>query len=182
MAGVSASGFQFPDYHSNYPPFFTRQKQTEALSTQIEWWCKLILDYCRAHRIFWLDLAKTGDSKLFRNHHSNPVFDRRLSDTDIRFFLQKLVDRNEGEWNEDKTMCLVYWRRPAEWGELIFQWAGRNGFGNGIVTAKTIIDGPYSQGEGKLSSTALDAPGEFGATRQSTVGWCPSYHHFAIDS
>lgn len=139
MAG--SSSFKFPPFHS-FPPSFTRQPVPSTCEKQIQLWCDLIRDYCRVHHIFWLDIAKAQESQLFRND----AIDRRLSSDDIVYFLSQLVARGEGEWDANKTSCLVYWRKPREWGELIFQWVQKTARGGEVLTIKEIRKGLTSQG------------------------------------
>jgi ESCRT-II complex subunit VPS25 len=125
-------GFLFPPFHS-FPPSYTRQL-----------WCDLIRDYCRVKRVFWLDIAGMKDEALFRNDKIG----RRLSDQDILFFLGQLVSRGDGEWAADHMNCLVYWRRPHEWGDLIFQWVQKKALGGSVLTVAEIREGRWVEGEG----------------------------------
>lgn len=96
------------------------------------------------HQIFWLDVASDHATVLFHNK----AIDRRLSDKDIMYFLEQLVARGDGMWNQKRSQCLVYWRRPSEWGEIIFKWADDTGAGGEIFTIHELRT---TGGEGKLS-------------------------------
>lgn len=139
VAGVD--GYKFPPFHS-FPPAFTVQPVDGTRSKQIQLWCDLIRDYCRVHRIFWLDIASDHASKLFHNK----AIDRRLSDENVMYFLGQLVARGDGVWNQTQSQCLVYWRRPAEWGELIFQWINDSGQGGVVFTVHELRTAPVGQG------------------------------------
>jgi ESCRT-II complex subunit VPS25 len=135
--------FLFPPFHS-FPPSFTRQPVPETLAKQTQLWCDLIRDYCRIKRIFWLDISTIKNEALFRNDKIG----RRLSDKDILFFLGQLVSRGDGEWATDHMHCLVYWRRPREWGDLIFSWVQRKALGGQVLTVGEIRTGKWTHGEG----------------------------------
>lgn len=150
------SEYIFPAFHS-FPPSFTRQPVESTLAKQTQLWCDLIRDYCRAHQIFWLDVSVAKESNLF----SNPSIDRRLSDNDIRYFLGQLVARGDAEWDPDRKRCLVFWRRPSDWGQLIIQWvdaAGRNGE---LLTVHEIRKGTSTIGEGEYFWILSNRPSFF---------------------
>lgn len=137
-------GYKFPPFHS-FPPSFTRQPVETTRAKQTELWCDLIREYCRVQRIFWLDVSKAHESNLF----SNPAIDRRLSDEDIRYFLGQLVARGDGEWDPDRKRCLVFWRRPSDWGELIYQWIDSTARNGELLTIHEIRKGRATVGQGK---------------------------------
>lgn len=145
--------YKFPPFHS-FPPSYTRQPVKETRAKQTQLWCDLIRDYCHAKRIFWLDVADAKSSSLFRND----ALDRRLSDADILFFLGQLVARGDGEWDTDRRRCLVYWRRPNEWGELIWQWIESTGQNGKLLTVHEIRKGNYTQDQGENSASLYFFP------------------------
>lgn len=136
-------GYKFPPFHS-FPPSFTRQPVEATRAKQAELWCDLIRDYCRVHRIFWLDMSKAHESSLF----SNAAIDRRLSDDDIRYFLSQLVTRGDAQWDPDRKRCLVFWRRPSEWGEIIYQWVDKTARNGELLTIHEIRKGTATMGMG----------------------------------
>lgn len=97
------------------------------------------------HRIFWLDVSKAWESSLFHN----PAIDRRLSDEDIRYFLGELVAKGDAQWDPDRKRCLVFWRRPSEWGEIIYQWVEKTGRNGELLTVHELRKGNGSEGYGK---------------------------------
>lgn len=137
--------FTFPPFHS-FPPSFTKQPVEGTRAKQTQLWCDLIRDYCRVKKTFWLDVSEARESKLF----SNDAIDRRLSDEDIRYFLGQLVSRGDGEWDPDRKRCLIFWRRPSEWGELIYQWIDKTGQNGELLTVHEIRKGTGSMGYGAL--------------------------------
>lgn len=144
------SDYKFPAFHS-FPPSFTRQPVEATKAKQTELWCDLIRDYCRVKRIFWLDVSKAHESNLF----SNDAIDRRLSDEDIRYFLGQLVSRGDGEWDPDRKRCLVFWRRPSDWGELIYQWVDATARNGELLTIHEIRKGTATTGYGMFEMDTL---------------------------
>lgn len=140
-------GYKFPPFHS-FPPSFTRQPVEATREKQTELWCDLIRDYCRVKRIFWLDVSKAHESSLF----SNAAIDRRLSDEDIRYFLGQLVARGDAEWDPDRKRCLVFWRRPSDWGELIYHWVDETARNGELLTIHEIRKSHTTVGQGTLKN------------------------------
>ena len=131
MAVKASSGFPFGSLHS-FPPFFTPQPHSQTSEAQQTTWCKLILDYCQAHRKFTIDWASEEElnSDLFHNR----TIDRRISSAFLKVLLSKLVSQGSAVWDlssggnrkagskPEPTKVIIYWRKPDEWGELIYQW------------------------------------------------------------
>ncbi|RSH82569.1 uncharacterized protein EHS24_007551 [Apiotrichum porosum] len=40
---------------------------------------------------------------------------------------------------------LIFWRKPEEWGQIIYDWVSDNGFAGSIMTLYEITDGDLSQ-------------------------------------
>ena len=65
-------GFQWPwQYH--FPPFFTVQVNSDTRAKQLEAWCRLVLDYHRAHKSYVLDTSEAQSSPLFSNQDINRI-------------------------------------------------------------------------------------------------------------
>ena len=64
-----------------------------------------------------------------------------MGDSDIAYFLGELVARGDGEWNAEKTRCLIYWRKPAEWADMIYGWVEDTGQNNTVMTVYEIRQG-----------------------------------------
>ncbi len=146
--------FKFPAFHA-FPPSFTLQPVPATRAKQTQLWCDLIRAYCRFHHIFWLDTASAAAKELFRND----AISRSLSDADVKYFLGELVLRGDGEWDAARTRCLVYWRRPGEWADLIFKWVEDTGQNGQVLTVHEIRKSTASKGQGKFSCAfcALEA-------------------------
>ncbi|KAH0565394.1 hypothetical protein GP486_001211 [Trichoglossum hirsutum] len=130
--------FTFPrEYH--FPPFFTRQRNAITYTAQCQKWSKLILDYCRAKRIWRLSLVDAIDGELFWNKSLN----RRLSLADAREIIDVMKTKEgRAEWvSKDKNVALVYWRNPEEWATVIGDWIEETAQRNTVLTLYELTEG-----------------------------------------
>ncbi|KAG9469518.1 hypothetical protein GDO78_020321 [Eleutherodactylus coqui] len=52
------------------------------------------------------------------------------------------------EWlDKNKTRFLIMWRRPDEWGKVLYQWVSKNGTTNSVFTLYELINGDDTVGE-----------------------------------
>uniref|UniRef100_A0A8C7DKF4 Vacuolar protein-sorting-associated protein 25 n=1 Tax=Oncorhynchus kisutch TaxID=8019 RepID=A0A8C7DKF4_ONCKI len=143
--------FEWP-WQYNFPPFFTLQPNVDTRQKQLAAWCSLALSYCRHHKLYTLDIMEAQESPVF--NHKN--IDRKLSMEAILIVFEELRKKGNLEWlDKNKTRCLVMWRRPEEWGKLIYQWVSQNGMVNTVFTLYELINGDDTEREG----TATDIPG-----------------------
>ncbi|KHJ44599.1 hypothetical protein D918_05265 [Trichuris suis] len=49
--------------------------------------------------------------------------------------------------DKQRSRCRIYWKSPAEWAELVYDWASRLGFRGTVCTLYEITHGPDSAGE-----------------------------------
>ncbi|KDN40780.1 ESCRT-II complex, vps25 subunit [Tilletiaria anomala UBC 951] len=143
--------FTFPSLYA-FPPFFTPQPNPQTLESQETAWSKLILDYCQAKRRFSLDAASEEDlnSELFYNRE----IDRRISALFVKALLARLVRQGSAAWDatggkkgktEQNTRAIIYWRKPEEWGELIYSWVKETGQNKSILTFFELTEGDLAQ-------------------------------------
>ncbi len=123
MTVPTVSTYKFPRcYH--YPPFFTRQPTIATRNVQLAKWSSLILSYCRHHRLWRLSVVDAINTPLFHNTQLK----KRLSLVDARDVLDWMTSKEGGERAEwvgkegEKAVCWIYWRRPAEWAEVLSDW------------------------------------------------------------
>lgn len=129
--------FQFP-WQFDFPPFFTIQPNLATREKQLEAWSRLIIDYCQHNKIYSIDLDEISKSDLFNNTKLN----RRLDSSGIRIVFDYLEQQKHVEWKDKaKRRCNIYWRRPDEWGQLIYEWASSSGLLNTIVTFYDLTQG-----------------------------------------
>uniref|UniRef100_A0A3B5AYI5 Vacuolar protein-sorting-associated protein 25 n=1 Tax=Stegastes partitus TaxID=144197 RepID=A0A3B5AYI5_9TELE len=113
--------FEWP-WQYNFPPFFTLQPNVDTRQKQLVAWCSLALSYCRHHKLYTLDVMEAQESPVF----NNKKIERKLSMEAIQVVFEELRKKGNLEWlDKNKSRCLVMWRRPEEWGKLIYQWVSR---------------------------------------------------------
>ncbi|XP_064868688.1 vacuolar protein-sorting-associated protein 25-like isoform X1 [Oncorhynchus nerka] len=136
--------FEWP-WQYNFPPFFTLQPNVDTRQKQLAAWCSLALSYCRHHKLYTLDIMEVQECPVF--NHKN--IDRKLSTEAILIVFEELRKKGNLEWlDKNKTQCLVMWRRPEEWGKLIYQWVSKNGMVNTVFTLYELANGDDTESEG----------------------------------
>lgn len=143
--------FRYPPFYS-YPPSFTLQPVKATREKQLKLWCDLVLSYCKHYRIFKLTITDSANSPLFVNasieyviltdsYISSPQISvllansRKLSLPTIEKVFSRLVSMGYGEWlDKEANVCLIYWRRPNEWAQIIYDWVERSGRRKSILT------------------------------------------------
>lgn len=157
-----SSTFTYPPLY-NFPPFFTLQRNAQTLATQLNTWTRFVLDFCQHNRIFVLDVEgawerTTGAGGLFRNS----TIQRELNSDSIRQIFKALVDQGSANWDpalpatksNSKSSAnkpiladriLVFWRKPEEWGEQIFNWISTTGQNGSIMTFFELTEGDLVQ-------------------------------------
>uniref|UniRef100_A0A7N9AMA7 Vacuolar protein-sorting-associated protein 25 n=1 Tax=Mastacembelus armatus TaxID=205130 RepID=A0A7N9AMA7_9TELE len=141
--------FEWP-WQYNFPPFFTLQPNVDTRQKQLAAWCSLALSYCRHHKLYTLDVLEAQESPVF----NNKKMERKLSMEAIQVVFEELRKKGKFrnlEWlDKNKSRCLVMWRRPEEWGKLIYQWVSKNGMVNSVFTLYELSNGDDTQGEGTV--------------------------------
>ncbi|KAK9450361.1 ESCRT-II complex subunit-domain-containing protein [Limtongia smithiae] len=159
-AAGGATPFPFPSIYS-FPPFFTRQPNSQTWSSQLSLWSSLILAYCRYNRVWRIDLNTAIEWDLFHNKELN----RALKLETCKEVLEHMVKKGDAEWvsGTDRssagktTSAVIYWRRPEEWANIISDWIDLTGQKNAILTMYEISDGDlsYSQDFHGIDSSIL---------------------------
>ncbi len=110
----------------------------------MEAWSQLILDYHKHHKTYTLDITEAQSSQLFNNKKIN----RKLPVDAIYVILEDLRKKGHVEWRDkDRKQCLVMWRTPQEWGNIIYQWISSRGMTNTVCTLFELVNGDDSEGE-----------------------------------
>ncbi|XP_042199289.1 vacuolar protein-sorting-associated protein 25 [Callorhinchus milii] len=135
--------FPWP-WQYNFPPFFTLQPNVNTQHKQLAAWCSVVLAYFRYHKLHQLDVLEAQESQLFNNKR----IQRKLSTEAIQVVLEDLRKKGNLEWiDKNKTRCLIMWRRPEEWGKLVYQWVSKNGMTNSVFTLYELSNGDDTEGE-----------------------------------
>ncbi|XP_051530994.1 vacuolar protein-sorting-associated protein 25 [Myxocyprinus asiaticus] len=135
--------FEWP-WQYNFPPFFTLQPNVDTRQKQLAAWCSLVLSYCRHRKLYTLDVLEAQESPVFNNKKT----ERKLSVEAIQVVFEELRKKGNLEWlDKNKTRCLIMWRRPEEWGKLIYQWVYKNGMVNSVFTLYELSNGDDTEKE-----------------------------------
>uniref|UniRef100_A0AAR2K8N9 Vacuolar protein-sorting-associated protein 25 n=1 Tax=Pygocentrus nattereri TaxID=42514 RepID=A0AAR2K8N9_PYGNA len=136
--------FEWP-WQYNFPPFFTLQPNVDTRQKQLAAWCSLVLSYCRHRKLYTVDVLEVQESPVF----NNKKIERKLSVEAIQVVFEELRKKGNLEWmDKNKTRCLIMWRRPEEWGKLIYQWVSKNGMVNSVFTLYELSNGEDTENEG----------------------------------
>ncbi|XP_063107698.1 vacuolar protein-sorting-associated protein 25 isoform X1 [Cavia porcellus] len=116
-----AMSFEWP-WQYRFPPFFTLQPNVDTRQKQLAAWCSLVLSFCRLHKQSSMTVMEAQESPLF----NNVKLQRKLPVESIQIVLEELRKKGNLEWlDKNKSSFLIMWRRPEEWGKLIYQWGSR---------------------------------------------------------
>jgi ESCRT-II complex subunit VPS25 len=70
-----------------------------------------------------------------------------LKSDGIATVLERLVKDGRGEWADPRhTRCLIYYKTPEEWADLIYRWASDHGFLDSVCTTYEIQHGDLASG------------------------------------
>ncbi|XP_077112898.1 vacuolar protein-sorting-associated protein 25 [Ranitomeya variabilis] len=112
-------GFEWP-WQYNFPPFYTLQPNVDTRQKQLSAWSSLVLSYCRHNKLYTMNVMEIQESPLF----NNKKIQRKLSLESVQVVLEELRKKGNLEWlDKNKTRFLIMWRRPDEWGKVIYQWS-----------------------------------------------------------
>ncbi|KAJ2706992.1 hypothetical protein FB645_001133 [Coemansia sp. IMI 203386] len=139
------AAFQFPEMY-NFPPFFTRQPNEATWREQRRQWCELILAYYKHNRLYSLSLAEAVTEPPFTNRQIH----RSLRVDVLRELVEDLVKQGNAVWTgakNTKDSCLVFWRKPDVWANMIHQWANERGMFNTVLTLFELTNGDDTVGQ-----------------------------------
>jgi len=134
--------YQFPSFY-DMPPSFTIQPVLSTRKKQLQLWIDLICDYSKMNKKYEYDLVEVAKTALFHNARIN----RKLSVESIRMIFDEVVSQGYGEWNKEKSRISIYWRKPEEWGNLIYKWVMSLGKLNSVLTVYEIQQGSDAEGQ-----------------------------------
>ena len=106
----------------NFPPFFTKQLNTNTWDKQLELWIQLTISYCEFHKTYLIN----EDSPLFINSNIS----RRLQCA--KEVLDIMVGRGIAQIHG--SGYLVYTRKIEDWASLISNWVAQTGRLGSICT------------------------------------------------
>ncbi|GAO47757.1 hypothetical protein G7K_1956-t1 [Saitoella complicata NRRL Y-17804] len=131
----NSEGFPWPKIYS-FPPFFTRQPTTQTWIAQRSAWSSLLLSHARYHRRFRLSLG--NDESIWENKEIGRV----VKDLVRKELAEWMVHENQAAYvpNTQKQQLLLYWRKPAEWAELIYKWIDDTAQFNSVLTLYELVE------------------------------------------
>ncbi|EPS45615.1 hypothetical protein H072_395 [Dactylellina haptotyla CBS 200.50] len=130
----------YPEFYG-FPPFYTRQPNTLSWSSQLSQWRSFILGYCRAHKLWRLNLVDAMDTELFFNKSIN----RKLPLPTIREVVDDLVKTSNAEWlSSEKSIAYIFWRTPEDFASQIYGWIDSTGQKNTVLTLLELTEGDHS--------------------------------------
>lgn len=137
--------FKFP-WEYQFPPFYSLQPNVETRKVQIKAWRSLILDFCQHHNIHQLHLRDWLSKPPFYNES----IERRLSLDALRLIIQSLVDSKFAEWvgpysGKDRDTCIIYFKSPEQWAQIIYDYVKEQSLHNTIVTFYEMLEGESTQ-------------------------------------
>ncbi|KAF4661906.1 Vacuolar protein-sorting-associated protein 25 [Perkinsus olseni] len=113
---------------------------------QISLWRDRVLKTCREKKRSFLDIALQS-AALVQEVFGNPEIHRQLNLDGIRAVLNDLVSTDNGRWcDAAQTRFLVLWHTPAEWAQIIYDWATNTGKLGSVETVFSLHSGEDSQG------------------------------------
>ncbi|BGO96829.1 DUF852 domain-containing protein [Rhodotorula toruloides ATCC 204091] len=139
----ATSSFLFPSIWS-FQPFFTQQPNPQTYAHQLALWTQLVLTWCRFTRTWRIDLShETCEKEPFRN----AAIKRQVPLPFLRLIIESLVSAGSAEYNPKPTKnkpatgAWIYWKRPEEWAQVIYDWVKETGQTNSIMTFYELTEG-----------------------------------------
>ncbi|KAK6531330.1 hypothetical protein TWF281_008141 [Arthrobotrys megalospora] len=127
----------YPEFYT-FPPFYTRQPNAASWSSQLSQWRSFILGYCRAHKLWRLNLVDAIETDLFYNKSIN----RKLPLPTIREVVDDLVKSSNAEWlSSEKSIAYIYWRTPEDFASQIYSWIDETGQKGTVLTLLELTEG-----------------------------------------
>ena len=94
---------------------------------------------------FFPDFLLSSSSMTFKKITFIPLaeIERRLSADALRAVFDHLHGQGQCEWldGKEKNTCLIYWKTPIEWGNLIYNWAVNSGNTDTVCTIFELTEG-----------------------------------------
>jgi ESCRT-II complex subunit VPS25 len=59
-----------------------------------------------------------------------------------------MVKEGKAEYHDmkQKTHVDIYWKSPAQWADIIYQWVNTNGYNGSVLTVYELLEGDTGQG------------------------------------
>ncbi|KAJ2482915.1 hypothetical protein IWW56_000757 [Coemansia sp. RSA 2131] len=93
-----------------------------------------------------MSLAEAVTESPFNNRQIH----RALRTDTLREIVDELVKQGHAVWlgaKGTKETCIIYWRKPDVWANMIHQWATDRGFCNTVLTLYELANGDDTVGQ-----------------------------------
>uniref|UniRef100_A0A667IEY9 Vacuolar protein-sorting-associated protein 25 n=1 Tax=Lynx canadensis TaxID=61383 RepID=A0A667IEY9_LYNCA len=148
-----AMSFEWP-WQYRFPPFFTLQPNVDTRQKSWPPGARWSLSFCRLHKQSSMTVMEAQESPVFippNSFHqccSLNFKPGKLPVESIQVVLEELRKKGNLEWlDKNKSSFLIMWRRPEEWGKLIYQWVSRSGQNNSVFTLYELTNGEDTEDE-----------------------------------
>lgn len=82
-----------------------------------------------------------------------PAFPGRLKQKDAVEILDAMASEGAVEWEgTTKSTAIIYWRKPEEWANAIYEWIDNTGQKGSVLTLYEISEGDLTVSQGLFSS------------------------------
>ena len=134
--------FTFPDFY-DHPPFWTKQRNADVLSKQVELWSSLICGFCKAHNLTEFEIQSSLDSPLFNNKKIN----RNLDKETLFYILDEMAKKGNAKFTStERNRVRIYWRTIKEWADMLYTY-GKNTGDDGPFTFYELYQGEMTINE-----------------------------------
>jgi len=115
----------------------------------VDLWTSLILSWARHERVFVVNCDSPDPGELF----VHKAIKRKLLAPSLKIILAKMAREGQAAPDPPKqtSSYLLYWRKPDEWGSLIYDWVAENGLNSSIMTLYEITEGDLSHTTGRYN-------------------------------
>ncbi|CDK27067.1 unnamed protein product [Kuraishia capsulata CBS 1993] len=149
--------FTYPALY-DFPPFFTKQPNSQTWQSQLSNWVKLLLAYCKHNRIWILSpdgtpLTATSNDDDSDNEEFVPstesIFNNEKIQRSIKpdmslEILNTMVSQGKAKWKDPKNHKMgiyIYWYSLEAWADMIYDWIENTGQQNSVLTIYEIRKG-----------------------------------------
>jgi hypothetical protein len=69
----------------------------------------------------------------------------------VNYILLRTFHIENIEWmSKSKEKCIVWYKKPREWADLLEKWVNDNGFNGSVLTLYELIHGDLTIGQGEF--------------------------------
>ncbi|TXT15685.1 hypothetical protein VHUM_00188 [Vanrija humicola] len=135
---TTRTGYKLPALWS-FPPFFTLQPNPATQAHQLALWTEIVLGWARHDRVFTVNSDSADAGEVF----ANKAINRKLLPPALKQVLAHMAKEGHAAPEPPKQAAtyLIFWRKPEEWGQMMYDWVSDNGMTGTILTFYDLTDG-----------------------------------------